>query len=87
MASTFDPTLQHLEAIDRFERPLARVRAACGEKFDGRRLSSKRAVLPNGMFAEICKILVSSAAATARSAEFLGFHRRPADPSLSARIL
>jgi len=44
MTSTFDPTLQHSQSIDRFERAFAR--AACGEKFDGWRLSSKRVIIP-----------------------------------------
>ena len=77
MASTFDPTLQHLASIDRVERALARVHALrVGKKFDGRRLSSKSGYTKNGMFADIYKTLVSSAAATARSAELVCFHRR-----------
>jgi hypothetical protein len=46
MASTFDPPLEHLKSIDRFERALASVRAPpVGKKSDGRRLCLKR-VLP-----------------------------------------
>ena len=62
MTSTFDPTLQHLEATERFEQALTRVRAVCGEKFDGRRLAPEESdYTKNGMLAEIYKALVYGA--------------------------
>jgi hypothetical protein len=42
MASTLLPTLQ----LERIGRPERALRAACGEKFDGRRLSSKKVIIP-----------------------------------------
>jgi hypothetical protein len=62
MTSTFDTTLQQLEATERFETALTRVRAVYGEKFDGWRLASEESdYTKNGMLAEIYKALVYSA--------------------------
>jgi hypothetical protein len=63
MTSTFDTTLQQLEATERFEQALTRVRAVCEEKLDGWRLASEERgyYTKNGMLAEIYKALVYSA--------------------------
>ena len=62
MTSTFDPTLQHLEATERFEQALTRVHAVFEEKFDGWRLASEENdYTKNGILAEIYKALVYSA--------------------------
>jgi hypothetical protein len=85
MASTFNPTLQHLESIDRFERALVRVRALpMGKKFDGRRLSSKSDYTKNGLLAEIHKSFRPAAASAVEIAGRRGFadsaSPRPIEP-------
>jgi hypothetical protein len=57
--------------------PRARARATCGEKIRWSAIVLEESgYTKNGMFADIYKTLVSSAAATARSAELVCFHRR-----------
>jgi hypothetical protein len=87
MTSTFDPTLQHLEATERFETALTRVRAVCGEKFDGWRLASEESdYTKNGMLAEIYKPLVYSSGWRGSRSELTGFMRYQPQRTEAGRI-
>jgi len=56
MTSTFDPTLQHLETIDRCERALGRMRALpIGKILRPARVLEASGFTKNGMLAEIHK--------------------------------